>query len=72
MIPFLKEGRTLDGRFNEGLLEETWFHGEITCDEAEARLALNIVYLRMMEKKVRILYFALSVSLSVSAFHWEL
>ena len=40
MIPFLKEGRTLDGRFNEGLLEETWFHGEISCDEAEARLAL--------------------------------
>ena len=40
MISFLKEGRTLDGRFNEGLLEETWFHGEISCDEAEARLAL--------------------------------
>ena len=40
MIPFLKEGRTLDGRFNEGLLEETWFHGEISCNEAEARLAL--------------------------------
>ena len=37
----LKEGRILDGRFNEGLLEETWFHGEISCDEAKARLSLN-------------------------------
>ena len=34
----LKDGRILDGRFNEGLFEENWFHGEISCDEAEAIL----------------------------------
>ena len=37
----LKDGRILDGRFNEGLFEENWFHGEVSCDEAEARLSLH-------------------------------
>ena len=40
-IPILKEGRILDGRFNEGLLEENWYHGEISSAEAEARLDLE-------------------------------
>ena len=39
----LKDGRILDGRFNEAIIEETWFHGEISCDEAEARLSLDEV-----------------------------
>ena len=36
---YLIEGRRFGGRISEGLLEETWFHGEISCDEAKARLA---------------------------------
>ena len=50
--PILKDGRILDGRFNEGLLEENWYHGEISSDEAEARLELEYQVGSFLVRKV--------------------